>query len=144
MASDGAVAVWFWDAVAHVYRKVSGANPLPVAGVIATTNLTVDPFTGTGNIDPATVRSSAANAFRACKVTIHWSAATSNPVTIALDAQQGVAYDTVLRVITMGAGTDLVYFFPENAKFETGDAITVAWTNDIGIGTWGVEITWEE
>ena len=125
--------------------NITGANPIPVSGVIAATTLTVDPFTGTGNIAPAAVRSSAADAFRACKVTIRWSVATSNPVTIALVANAGPAYDTVLRVITMGANTDLVYYFPENAKFEAGDVITVAWTDDTGgAATWGVEITWEE
>lgn len=124
---------------------ISGVNPLPVSGVIAATNLTVDPFTGTGNIAPAAVRSSATGAFRACKVTIHWSVATSNPVTIALDANAGPAYDTVLHVQTMGANTDMIYYFPANAKFEAGDVITVAWTDDTGgAATWGVEITWEE
>ncbi|MFW6125477.1 MAG: hypothetical protein ACOC58_00065 [Chloroflexota bacterium] len=106
--------------------------------------MTIDPFTNTGNIDPAVVRSSATVKFRALKVHIHWSAATSNPVTIALDSHQGAAYDTVLEAIPLGANTDLVYYFPANAVFEAGDAITIAWTDDTGgLATWGVEIGWE-
>jgi len=106
----------------------------------------IDPYTdATGaNIAPAVVRSTAITAFRAIKVQIHWAAVTSNPVTIALDANAGVAYDTVLRVVTMGANADMVYYFPESALFEAGDVITVAWTNDIGVLSWAVQIGFME
>lgn len=108
--------------------------------------VTIDPYTdATGaNILPAVVRSTAVGAFRAIKVQIHWAAVTSNPVTIALDSNQGPAYDTVLRVVTMGANTDMVYYFPESALFEAGDVITAAWTNDIGALAWAVQIGWLE
>ncbi len=105
----------------------------------------IDNYTGVGNIAPAVVQSTAVTAFRAIKVQIHWSVATSNPVTIALDANAGPAYDTVLRVVTMGANTDMVYYFPESGLFEAGDVITVAWTDDTGgAATWGVSIGFME
>ncbi|GAI09733.1 unnamed protein product, partial [marine sediment metagenome] len=101
----------------------------------------IDPYTGTGDIAPAVIRSTATTNFGMVKVQIHWSVATSNPVTIALDAQAGAAYDTVLRVVEMEANTDLVYYFEGNAKFEAGDAITVDWTDDTGgVAIWGVQI----
>jgi len=111
-----------------------------VSGAVVAPTVVIDPYTGAGNIAPAVVRSTAVTAFRAIKVTIHFAAPTSNPVTIALDANAGPAYDTVLRVITMGANTDLAYWFPESALFEAGDVITVAWINDIGAAVWGVQI----
>ena len=116
--------------------RTAGATP---PGVV-----NVDSYTNTGNIAPAVVRSTATDPFSARKVTIHWSVATSNPVTIALDAAAGVAYDTVLRIVTMGANQDMVYYFPESAKFVAADVITVAWTDDTGgVGVWGVQIGWE-
>ncbi len=106
----------------------------------------IDDYTdATGaNILPAAVRSTAITAFRAIKVQIHWAAVTSNPVTIALDANAGVVYDTVLRIVTLGLNQDMVYYFPESALFEAGDVITVAWTNDIGVLAWGVQIGFME
>jgi len=105
----------------------------------------IDPYTGTGNIAAAAVRSTAIGAFRAIKVQIHWSVATSNPVTIALDANAGAAYDTVLRVVTLGVNTDMVYWFSESALFEAGDVITVAWVDDTGgAATWGISLGWIE
>jgi len=105
----------------------------------------IDNYTGVGNIAPAAVQSTAVTAFRVIKVQIHWSVATSNPVTIAVDANAGPAYDTVLRVVTMGANTDLIYWFSEAALFEAGDVITVAWTDDTGgAATWGVSIGFME
>ncbi len=114
--------------------------------VVPTGAVQIDNYTdATGaNILPAVVRSTAATAFRAIKVQIHWAAVTSNPVTIALDANAGPVYDTVLRVVTMGANTDMVYYFPESALFEAGDVITVAWANDIGILAWAVQIGFME
>lgn len=101
----------------------------------------IDPYTNTGNINPAVVRSTPAGRFKLAKVHIHWSVATSNPVTIALDAAQGAAYDTVLRLVPLGANQNLTEYFPDNALFEPGDVITVAWTDDTGgAATWGVEI----
>lgn len=134
-------------------------NPLPALVVVAagdlycikaspfpTASVNIDPYTdATGaNIAPAVVRSTAITAFRLVKVHIHWAAATSNPVTIALDANAGAVYDTVLLVQPMGANTDMVWWFAESALFEAGDAITVAWTNDIGALAWGVQIGWME
>jgi len=116
------------------------------AGVEPTApSVNIDPYTGTGNIAAAVVRSTAVGAFRAIKVQIHWSVATSNPVTIAVDANAGPAYDTVLRVVTLGVNTDMVYYFPESALFEAGDVITVAWVDDTGgVAVWGVQIGWME
>lgn len=125
---------------------VTPGDPYTIRRVVSPGEVHIDPYTdNTGaNILPAAVRSTAIGSFKAVKVQIHWAAPTSNPVTIALDANAGAAYDTVLRAIAMGAGTDLVYYFPENAKFEAGDVITVAWTNDIGGVAWAVQIGWEE
>lgn len=127
---------------------VAAGDPYCIVAGLAPTAPTViiDPYTDAAgaNIVPAVVRSTAIGAFRAIKVQIHWAAATSNPVTIALDANAGPAYDTVLRTVTMGANTDLIYYFPESALFEAGDVITVAWANDIGVLAWAVQIGWME
>lgn len=133
---------------AQILRDVLGggtdiglANPLPVAGVIAAGNFIVTPFTNTGNILPAVVRATLASSFSATKVHIHWSLATSNPVTIALVSIRGAAYNTPLRVQTMGANQDISWYFQPNAKFEANDVITVAWTDDTGgAAVWGVLI----
>lgn len=125
---------------------VAAGDPYTIRRVVSPGEVHIDPYTDAAgaNILPANVRSTVIGSFKAVKVQIHWAAATSNPVTIALDANAGVAYDTVLHVQTMGAGTDMVYYFPAGAKFEAGDAITVAWTNDIGAVAWAVEIGTEE
>lgn len=122
---------------------VTAGDPYKIKLSIGPTAPTVliDPYTNTGNIAPAVVRSTAVTAFRAIKVTIHWTVATSNPVIIALDANAGPAYDTVLRVVTLGQNTDMVYWFPESALFEAGDVITVQWADDSGgVSVWGVQI----
>lgn len=124
---------------------VAAGDPYTIRRVVSPGEVHVDPFTGTGNILPAAVRSTAIGSFKAVKVQIHWSAATSSPVTIALEANAGAAYNTVLHVETLGANTDMIYYFPAQAKFEAGDIITVAWADDTGgAATWGVEIGWEE
>lgn len=144
MAGETTIVKWV-DANGDVHM-VGPLAPLPVAVHIAEANLTIDPFTDDAgaNIVPGTVRSSATGAFRAVKVHCHFAAVTSNPITIALDAFRGVEYDTVLHIETMGVNQDATYYFPANAKFEAGDIITVAWTNDIGAVAWSVEIGWEE
>lgn len=125
---------------------VAAGCPYTIRRVVTPGEVHIDPFTdATGlNIVPATVRSTAIGSFKADKIQIHFAAPTSNPITIALDANAGAAYDTVLHVQTMGAGTDMIYYFPANAKFEAGDVITVAWTNDIGAVAWAVQIGWDE
>lgn len=125
---------------------VAAGNPYTIRRVVTPGEVHIDPFTdNTGaNILPAAVRSTAVGSFKAVKVQCHFAAVTSNPITIALDANAGPAYDTVLHVQTMGANTDMIYYFPANAKFEAGDVITVAWTNDIGAVAWAVQIGWEE
>lgn len=102
----------------------------------------IDSFTGTGNI---VVASTVAGAFTARKVSIHWSVATNNPVTISLDAAAGAAYDVVLRTAIMVAGTDLICYFPDGAMFVAGDVIAVGWTDDSGgASVWGVQIGLQE
>ncbi len=125
---------------------VAAGDPYTIRRVVAPGEVHIDPFTdATGlNIVAADVRSSAVGSFKALKVQCHFGAATSNPITIALDANAGGAYDTVLHVQTMGASQDMVYYFPAGAKFQAGDVITVAWTNDIGLVAWAVQIGWEE
>lgn len=125
---------------------VAAGCPYTIRRVVTPGEVHIDPFTNAAgaNILPAAVRSTAIGSFKAVKVQCHFAAATSNPITIALDANAGPAYDTVLHVQTMGANTDMIYYFPANAKFEAGDVITVAWTNDIGVVAWAVQIGWEE
>lgn len=115
-----------------------------LVSIVSAAGLTVDPFTNTLDIDPAVVQSSATGAFKMAKITGHWSVATSNPVTISLDSAQGVAYDTVLAVVLMGAVQDMTVDFAASDKYEAGDVITVAWTDDTGgTATWGIRICWE-
>jgi len=125
-------------------NDINAGNPLPVTSVLSAASLHVDPFTSNGDIAPAAVKSSAIGVFKACRVSIHFSVATSNPITIALDAFRGPEYDVPLIIEPMGAETDFIYYFPEGAKFEAGDVVTVDWTDDtVGAATWGVEIVWE-
>lgn len=132
------------DALPALVEVAAGCK-YSIRRVVTPGEVHIDPFTGTGNIAAAAVRSTAVGSFKAVKVQIHWSVATSNPVTLALDAIAGVAYDTVLHVGTLGANTDMIYYFPAGAKFQAGDVITVAWTDDTaGAATWGVQIGWEE
>ena len=130
-------------------------NPLPAAvlagdtywirRITSTGQIHVDSYTGTGNIAAATTVSTATSSFRLLKVSTHWSVATANPVTISLNANAGAAYDTLLRTVPMGAAQDMIVYFDDGAKFEAGDVITVAWTDDTGgAATWGVQIGWEE
>jgi len=125
---------------------VAAGDPYTIRRVVSPGEVHIDPYTdNTGaNIVPAAVFSTAIGSFKAVKVHCHFAAATSNPITIALDANAGAAYDTVLHVQPMGASTDMIYYFPEGAKFEAGDVITVAWVNDIGALAWSVQIGWEE
>ncbi len=125
---------------------VAADDPYTIRRVVSPGEVHIDPFTdATGiNILPAAVRSSAVGSFKALKVHCHFAAATSNPITIALDANAGPAYDKPLHVQVMGASQDMDYYFPPGAKFEAGDVITIAWTNDIGAVAWSVEIGWEE
>ncbi len=135
-----------FNALGGIIVVAAGDNyEIRSTGAVPAAAVTVDNFTDAAgaNIVPAVVQSSLVTDFTALKVTIHFAAATSNPVTIALDANTGGVYDTVLRVITMGANTDMVYYFPAGAKFEAGDVITIAWTNDIGALAWAVLITTE-
>ena len=134
-ALGGLIVVAAGDAYEIRSSGISGA------GVVHTDDYT--DATG-ANIVPAVVRSTVVGSFKARKIIAHFGAATSNPITIALDAAAGAAYDTVLRTITMGANTDAVYYFPEGSMFEPGDVITVAWTNDIGVIQWSVQISVEE
>ena len=125
---------------------VAAGDPYTIRRVVSPGEVNIDPYTdATGaNIDPAVVRSTAIGSFKAVKVQCHFAAATSNPITIALDANAGAAYDTVLHIQVMGAATDMIFYFPEGAKFEAGDVITVAWVNDIGVLAWSVQIGWQE
>ena len=125
---------------------VAAGDPYTIRRVVSPGEVHIDPFTDATGIDilPAAVRSTAVGSFKAIKVQCHFAAVTSNPITIALVANAGAAYNTVLHVQTMGASQDMIYYFPANAKFEAGDVITIAWTNDIGVVAWSVQIGWEE
>ncbi len=125
---------------------VAAGDPYTIRRVVSPGEVHIDSFTdNTGaNILPAAVRSTAVGSFKAQKIHCHFAAATSNLITIALVANAGAAYDKPLQVITMGASQDADYYFPAGAKFEAGDVITVAWTNDIGILAWAVQMGWEE
>lgn len=163
MWEDAVVAVEIGDIEYHRHITSNTADTLtfdalpalvvPVAGdsytirrVVSPGEVHIDSFTDAAGADilPAAVRSTAVGSFKADKIHCHFAAVTSNPITIALVAHAGVAYDKPLKVITMGASQDADYYFPPGAKFEAGDVITVAWTNDIGALAWAVQIGWEE
>ena len=126
--------------------EVAAGDVYSIRRVVTPGEVHIDSFTDAAgaNILPAAVRSTAIGGFKADKIHCHFAAATSNPITIALDAHAGVAYDKPLHVQVMGASQDMDYYFPAGAKFEAGDVITVAWTNDIGVVAWAVQIGWEE
>jgi len=98
--------------------------------------------TGTGNIATTTTLN---KAFRLVSVTIKLSVATANNFTITKDALNGAVYDAVLQTL-LGAGATYFVFIPdEDLKFQKGDEIAVAWTNDgPGVTTYGLEITTED
>lgn len=125
---------------------VAAGDPYTIRRVVSPGEVHIDPYTDAAGADilPANVRSTSVGSFKALKVHCHFAAATSNPITIALVANAGAAYDKPLHVQVMGASQDMDYYFPPGAKFEAGDVITVAWTNDIGALAWAVQIGWEE
>lgn len=84
-----------------------------------------------------------ANHFRLVAVTCHFSAApaTSENFTVTLDANDGVAYDTVLFSVNPSAtsATDVVYIPDKELLFESGDEIVVAFANT-NLNTYGLRI----
>lgn len=100
----------------------------------------VTPATGTGNINESTAMT---GAFELVAITIHFSAATSNPVVVSLDALDGVAYDTVLNTIVCVTVTDVFWLLDEPLPCEAGDQIRVTWTNDAAY-TYGLRIVTRE
>ena len=75
-------------------------------------------------------------------VTIHFNGAWANDVTVALDAKDGAAYDTVLATLVVGGETDAVWIPDSDLPFEDGDEIKVTSTNP-GTVTFGLRIVTE-
>ena len=101
----------------------------------------VTPATGSGAISTSYAPLAA---FWLQSVTLHFGTAptTSENFTITLNANDGPAYDTVLRAVDLSAAStvDLVYK-PDDGPLlcESGDAIDVAYTNT-DAGTFGLRI----
>jgi len=81
-------------------------------------------------------------AFQLEHVKVHLSAAGgAGDLTVSIDADQGAAYDIVLKTQDMTAVTDLVWSPERPLTFENGDKIVVAWAN-AGTKTYGLEVGW--
>ena len=102
--------------------------------------LDVTPATGTGNIATSTTLN---KAFRLDHISCHFSTGTNNSMTITLNANDGAAYDTVLRTITTSTTTDIYWEPDKETILEKGDEINVAWTNDAAY-SYGLRIVTEE
>lgn len=100
----------------------------------------VTPATGAGAISKSYAP---AAAFWLHSVTLHFDVAptTSENFTITLNANDGSAYDTVLRSVDLSAAStvDLLYQPDSPLLCESGDAIDVAYTNT-DMGTFGLRI----
>ena len=68
-------------------------------------------------------------AFKIAYVSIHFSGAVSQTVTVTLDSAAGAAFDTVIDKVTLSSNTD--YFLPgdKSTVFATGNQINVTCTN---------------
>ena len=107
--------------------------------------------TGSGNIDFTVTPSSLMSrgslfslpAFRLVSFELHLSAAGGdNSLTITRDAEDGVAYDTVIYSVDLSTLTDNVQTW-DNLYYDYGDSLVVAWTNGSS-RTYGLTIRVEE
>ena len=81
--------------------------------------------------------------FRLIEVRAHLSAAGgAGDLTVTVDANQGAAYDTVLKTQDMTLVTDLMYQPDTPFYLDAGDKIKVAWAN-AGEATYGVTLVYE-
>jgi len=101
---------------------------------------TVTAATGTGNISTTTA---IAADFILRSVTLHFGASWDEDVTVTLNANDGAAYDTVLKSLDAGAGCTDMAWWPEGGLLvESGDEIVVTATNPGSI-TFGLRIVTE-
>lgn len=63
------------------------------------------------------------------EITIHFSVAVSEAVTITLDSANGANYDVVLDTVTLVSETDYVFRPQGELNLRAGDEIKVACTN---------------
>lgn len=81
--------------------------------------------------------------FQLLEIRVHLgsASATSENLTITMDAKAGAAYDTVLYSVDMDTVADLVVTF-EHRYFSNADEIDIAWTNT-NTETYGLEIVYK-
>ena len=82
--------------------------------------------------------------FKLEEVTIHFSQAVSETITITRDSKSGANYDTVLVKRTMLAETDFVWRPQGEQNYLAGDEVKIQCTNSNGVGTAYVEVLTSE
>ena len=97
------------------------------------------PFTGAGNMSSANCKTLYHMDVRLLHLTIHFSAATNNPVSIYYLPKEGADYETLLDSVLCSGTQDLVWRPPGKFCLEKDDDIYLVWTNDGGI-TYGAKV----
>lgn len=72
--------------------------------------------------------------FKLEQVTVHFSQAVSETITITLVSKNGINYNTVLQSVVLISETDFVYRPQGEANFQTGDEIKIQCTNANTVG----------
>ena len=83
-------------------------------------------------------------AFKLLEVRVHLSAAsaTSENLTLTMDAQAGANYDAVILTKDLNTLTSYVYSYEDDRYFTDSDEIDVAWANSDS-RTYGLEIVYQ-
>lgn len=135
--------------IAQTAQFILDTGALEVEAARARQLLSVVPIraTGTGDMNEAL---SLDLKWRLVYLRCHFAGGTGTaPMTLSLDSSAGSAYDAKLFTLTAaGAGADVNLRIegddtldPSPWTFQTGDALSIAWTNpDSGNLTWGLEV----
>lgn len=85
--------------------------------------------------DSLSYKTTISSQFRVSEVQLHFSAATTEIVTITRDSAKGANYDTVLVKRNIIGETDFVYRPQGEGDFQVGDQLTLECTNANGVNT---------
>ena len=94
--------------------------------------------------DPLSYTTSISSAFRVSEVTVHFSVAVTETITITKDSAKGSNYDTVKVNRSMVSEQDFVYRPQGDADYQAGDNLKIAITNANVTGTAYVTIKTSE
>ncbi len=139
--ADGALYVSISD-MGSVVGQVDSQHSLSVVlasdhGSLPPTNESITETTASQDLSSAAMSevTSIGADFRLNYVTLHFDAATTETVTISVDANEGANYDTVLIEEDLNAETDFFWQPDGNLDFLSGNEVKVEVTDDNGANT---------